>query len=135
MKPSLYLTIFLAAGFAVLPAHAQSGTTPQTPPPAASESHAKRPPQAKSKAELDAYNAANAATDLATVEKAATDFATKYPASELRLLLWKSAMRKAQVAASGEKTEAFAQKVQELDADDPEALLNLASAIVEHSQP
>ncbi len=96
---------------------------------------AKRPPQAKSKAELDDYNAANAATEIVAVEKAATDFAAKYPASELRLLLYKSAMRKAQRLGNGEKTEAFAMKVQELDTDDPEALINLSGAIVERSQP
>ena len=68
---------------------------------------AKRPPQAKSKAELDDFNTANAATDLAVVEKSATDFATKYPASELRLLLYKSAMRKAQRVGNSEKNRSL----------------------------
>ncbi len=129
------------AFFAVASAPAQSGCSGRTPTSTAvsqaketQDAPARRPPQAKSKAELDDYNAANAASDLAVVEKSATDFAAKYPASELRILLYKSAMRKAQAAGNGAKTEAFAGKVQELDTDDPEALVNLATAIVERSQ-
>ena len=43
-------------------------------------------------------------------------------------------MRKAQHAGLGDKAEAYAMKVQELDVDDPEALIALAQAIAERSQ-
>ena len=55
----------------------------------------KRPPQAKTQPEFDAYNAAIAnQKDPAAMEKAADDFATKFPDSELRVLLYKAAMRR-----------------------------------------
>ena len=82
---------------------------------------AKRPPQAKTQPEYDAWKAAAANTDPAALEKAADDFATKFPDSELRLLLYKNAMRPTQNANNADKTEAMGRKVLSLDADDPEA--------------
>ena len=52
----------------------------------------KRPPQAKTQAEFDAYKVAAADTDPAALEKAADDFAAKFPDSELRILLYRNAM-------------------------------------------
>ena len=53
---------------------AQSGSATATPP------QGKRPPQAKTQAEFDAYNAAIAnQKDPAAMEKSADDFATKFP--------------------------------------------------------
>src|SRR5580700_9486893 len=60
----------------------QSGqTTPaagQAAPGTAAAPLGKRPPQAKTKEEYDAYNAAKALTEPAAQEKAANDFATKF---------------------------------------------------------
>ena len=62
-----------------------SGT--QAAPPAA-----KKIPQAKSKAEYEAYKAAMKETDPAKAEAAATEFAQKFPDSELRQFLFQQAM-------------------------------------------
>jgi tetratricopeptide (TPR) repeat protein len=99
--------------------------------PAPAAPTGKRPPQAKTQPEFDAYKVAAANTDAATLEKAADDFATKFPDSELRLLLYKATMRTYQSANNGDKTEAMGRKVLSLDADDPEALVIVAEVIAE----
>src|ERR1700724_3920100 len=63
----------------------------------------KRPPQAKTQPEFDAYKTAAALTDPAAQEKAADDFAAKFPDSELRPVLYKSAMHGDQHAKNDEK--------------------------------
>ena len=93
----------------------------------------KRPPQLKTKPEQDAYNAAIAITDPAGLEKAADDFAAKFPDSEVRVLLYKNAMRMDQRANNAEKTEAMGRKVLALDPDDPEALTTVAEVIAERT--
>ena len=105
-------------------APAQAATTPPT----------KRPPQAKTQPEFDAYKAAMANTDAAAMEKAATDFATKFPDSEIRLLLYQNAMRLYQTANNAEKTEAMGRKVISLDGDNPEALVIVAEVIAERTR-
>ncbi|MFZ1130721.1 MAG: tetratricopeptide repeat protein, partial [Terriglobales bacterium] len=95
---------------------------------------AKRPPQAKTQPEFDAYKAASASTDAAALEKASDDFATKFPDSELRVLLYKNAMRLYQNANSPDKTEAMGRKVLSFDADDPEALVIVAEVIAERTR-
>jgi tetratricopeptide (TPR) repeat protein len=110
---------------------AGAGTTPAVgaaPTPAA-----KRPPQAKTQPEFEAYKAAAASTDAAALEKACDDFATKFPDSELRVLLYKNAMRLYQNANNAEKTEAMGRKVIGLDGDDPEALVTVAEVIAERT--
>lgn len=95
---------------------------------------AKRPPQAKTQPEFDAWKAASANTDVAALEKASDDFATKFPDSELRVLLYKNTMRTYQNANNAEKTEAMGRKVLALDADDPEALVIVAEVIAERTR-
>jgi tetratricopeptide (TPR) repeat protein len=95
---------------------------------------AKRPPQAKTQPEFDAYKAAAATTDPATLEKASDDFATKFPDSELRVLLYKNAMRLYQNANNSDKTEAMGRKVLSFDGDDPEALVIVAEVIAERTR-
>lgn len=103
---------------------AQGATTPAV----------KRPPQAKTQPEFDAYNVAAAnKTDAAALEKASDDFATKFPDSELRILLYKNAMRLYQSSNNAEKTEAMGRKVIGLDGDDPEALVTVAEVIAERT--
>jgi tetratricopeptide (TPR) repeat protein len=113
---------------------AQSQPAPQTPAVAPAAPAAKRPPQAKTQPEFDAWKAASANTDAAALEKAADDFATKFPDSELRVLLYKSAMRDYQNTNNAEKTEAMGRKVLSFDADDPEALVIVAEVIAEKTR-
>ena len=94
---------------------------------------AKRPPQAKTQPEFDAYKVAAANTDPAALEKAADDFATKFPDSELRVLLYQTAMRLYQSGNNAEKTEAMGRKVLSFDADNPEALVIVAEVIAERT--
>ena len=93
----------------------------------------KRPPQAKTQAEFDAYKLAVASTSVADLEKAADDFATKFPDSELRVLLYQNAMRLYQNANNAEKTEAMGRKVLSLDGDNPEALVIVSEVIAERT--
>ncbi len=94
----------------------------------------KRPPQAKTQPEFDAYKIAAALTDPAAQEKAADDFATKFPDSELRPLLYKSVMHAYQQANNADKMMAMSQKVLTFDADDPEALLGVAQVLAERTR-
>jgi len=119
------------------------GSAQQTPPPAgqtapaqgaAAQPGAKRPPQAKTQPEFDGYKAAATSTDAAALEKAADDFATKFPDSELRILLYKNAMRLYQNSNNGEKDEAMGRKVLSLDPDDPEALITVSEVIAERTR-
>jgi tetratricopeptide (TPR) repeat protein len=130
--------------FAVWAAASSSAQTAQNPPaagqaaPAAGTTAApaaKRPPQAKTQPEFDAYNAAAAnKTDPAALEKAADDFATKFPDSELRILLYQNAMRLYQSANNFEKMEAMGRKVLTFDGDNPEALVMVAEVIAERTR-
>ncbi len=124
---------------------AQSSSTPSNNKPAAQNAPAgqaeapaapagKRPPQAKTQPEFDAYKAAAALTDPAAQEKATDDFATKFPDSELRALLYKSVMHGYQQANNAEKMMDMAQKVLTSDADDPEALLAVAQVLAERTR-
>jgi tetratricopeptide (TPR) repeat protein len=138
--------ILAILGITVLAAAQSTGVAPQTPAgqpasgqgtPAAGAAavpSVKRPPQAKTQPEFDAYNVAAAAADAAALEKAADDFATKYPDSELRILLYKRDMHLYQNANNAEKTEAMGRKVLALDPDDPDALTTVAEVIAERTR-
>ena len=124
-------------------AEAQSSgqAAPQNPPTAGQAApapggaaQAKRPPQAKTEPEYDAYKTAAAVTDAAALEKAADDFATKFPDSEIRILLYQNAMRVYQNANNAEKTEAMGRKVLNIDRDDPGALVAVAGVIAERTK-
>ncbi len=93
----------------------------------------KRPPQAKTQAEFEAYKAAVALTDPAAQEKAADEFATKFPDSELKPLLYKSVMQHYQSANNGDKMMEMAQKILTSDPDDPDSLLAVAQVIAERT--
>jgi tetratricopeptide (TPR) repeat protein len=110
--------------------NAQSGAQQPAGAPAA-----KRPPQAKSQPEFDAYQAAvKNANDPAAMEKSADDFATKFPDSELRVLLYRTAMHGYQTANNSEKMLDMAEKVLKVDPDDPEALVGAAEVIAERTR-
>jgi tetratricopeptide (TPR) repeat protein len=106
---------------------AQQGTAPATP-------QGKRPPQAKTQPEFDAYKAAAASTDAAAGEKAADDFATKFPDSELRVLLYKSAMRGYQQIGNSEKIIPMGRKGLAIDGDDPELLVTVANELADKTR-
>jgi tetratricopeptide (TPR) repeat protein len=105
---------------------APAGQTPAT--------QGKRPPQAKTQPEFDAYKAAIQLTDPAAAEKAADDFATKFPDSELKVVLYKSAMQKYQAANNADKMMEMAQKALSFDPDDPEALVAVAQIEAERTR-
>ncbi len=113
---------------------AQTSGQPAQAAAGAAAPAAKRPPQAKTQPEFDAWKAASANTDPAALEKAADDFATKFPDSELRVLLYKNAMRAYQKADNAEKTEAMGRKVLACDPDDPEALVVVSEVIAERTR-
>src|ERR1041384_2056162 len=108
----------------------QPAQQPGTAQPAAPAG--KRPLQAKTQPEYEAYNAAHAQiNDAAAMEKAANDFNTKFPASELRVLLYRDAMHAYQRANNGQKMMEMAREVAKLDADDPEAMIAIAEVLME----
>ncbi|HEY1400213.1 MAG TPA: hypothetical protein VF953_01405 [Terriglobales bacterium] len=135
----------------------QAAPTGQTAPAPGAATPAKRPPQAKTDPEFNAWKAADAGSRptpeeqaeaqknpadtqkiMAAVadraENAAEDFATKFPDSEVRILLYKSAMRNYQNLNNPDKTEAMGRKVLSLDGDDPEALVTTAEIIAEKTR-
>ena len=122
---------------------AQSGSTQSNNKPAAQQAPAgqaaaapagKRPPQAKTQAEFDAYKAAAALTDAAAQEKAADDFAAKFPDSELRSLLYRAVAASYQRANDADKMLAASQKLLTLDPDDPQALVGVAQVLTERTR-
>lgn len=110
--------------------NAQAGQQPGQ----AAAPQGKRPPQAKTQPEFDAYKVAAALTDPAAQEKAADDFAAKFPDSELRPVLYKSALHGYQQANNAEKMMDMARKVLSYDPDDPEALLGVAQVLAERTR-
>ncbi len=130
----LSFTVWAAAQTSGQPAKQNPPAAGQAAPAqAATAPAAKRPPQAKTQAEFDAYKLAVASTNVADLEKAADDFATKFPDSELRVLLYQNAMRLYQNANNAEKTEAMGRKVLSFDGDNPEALVIVAEVIAERT--
>jgi tetratricopeptide (TPR) repeat protein len=113
----------------------QNAPAGQTPAAAAGQTAAapqgKRMPQAKTQDEFAAYNTDRQIADPAALEKAADEFATKFPNSELRVVLYKLAMQKYQQANNGDKMIEMARKALSYDADDPEALLGVAQVLGE----
>jgi len=115
--------------------YGQNKPAAQTPPAGQAAAPAgKRPPQAKTQPEFDAYKVAAAITDPAAQEKAADDFATKFPDSELRLLLYKAVMTGYQQANNAEKLLAASQKILTIDPDDPQALLGVSQVLAERTR-
>lgn len=129
----LAVAVFVAAQQPAPAQQKQPAATPATTQPSSAAPAApqgKRPPQAKTQPEFDAFNAARTnQADPAAMEKAADDFATKFPDSELRALLYKAAMGSYQNANNADKMSEMAQKLLKFDADDPDALVAVAEVI------
>ena len=94
---------------------------------------AKKAPQARSKAELDAYRSAAAQTDPAKLETAATEFAQRYPASELRAFLFQRAMGLYEQANNADKTLEMARAELKYDPSNAVALLTAARMLAENT--
>ena len=134
MKRTAIVVVVLMLGITSW-SHGQNKPAAQTPPAGQAAAPAgKRPPQAKTQPEFDAYKVAAAITDPAAQEKAADDFATKFPDSELRLLLYKAVMTGYQQTNNAEKLLAASQKILTIDPDDPQALLGMAQVLAERTR-
>ena len=72
--------------------------------------------------------------DAAAMEKAATDFNTKFPDSELRVLLYRDAMHAYQRDNNGDKMMEMGRQVLKLDPDDPEAMVGVAEVLTERTK-
>ncbi len=128
------------------PAQAPSATsTPQTQPapqgqqPAAGQTPAavpqgRRQPQAKTQEEFKAYQEAVAKPDAASKEQAASAFMSKYADSELRAFLWLDTMRAYQNSDNADKTVEAGRKVLQADANNPEALVTVATVLAERTR-
>ncbi|MBZ5598298.1 MAG: tetratricopeptide repeat protein [Acidobacteriia bacterium] len=115
---------------AAQPGAGQSGTAqPSAPAP-----QGKHPPQAKTQPEFDAYKTVAAIADPAAFEKATDDFATKFPDSELRVVLYRNGMHLYQSANNGDKMLEMGRNVLKLDPDDPEALVGVAEVLAERTR-
>jgi tetratricopeptide (TPR) repeat protein len=68
------------------------------------------------------------------MDKAATDFAAKFPDSELRVLLFKQAMRAYQSANNADKMMEMGRNVLKVDPDDPEALVGVSEVLAERTR-
>ena len=133
MRLTLAMAVVLLAASVALaqansnktPAPAQGAQGAAAPAPAGPH-----PPQAKSKEEYDAYNLAASKTDPAQAETTADEFAQKFPASELKELLYVRAMNLYQQQNNSAKVIAMGRKAIELNPTDPVSLVAVASALV-----
>jgi tetratricopeptide (TPR) repeat protein len=124
------LAVLLATSVAMAQASAGQAPAPTqagAAPPAVAAQHQ---PQAKSKEEFDAYNLAASKTDPAQAEAAADEFAQKFPASELKELLYVRAMNLYQQQNNSAKVVAMGRKALAVDPTDPVPLVAVASALV-----
>lgn len=130
----LVVLALAAIGFAQQPASKDQPAAQSGAAQPAAQPQGKRPPQAKTQPEFDAYKAAAANQDPAVLLKAADDFATKFPDSELRIILYKTAMRGFQQANNGDDMMETGRKVLKIDPDDPEALVGVAEVLAERTR-
>lgn len=112
----------------------QSTAQPKAQTNQAAAAPAKKQPMAKTQAEFDAYKAAAAQTEPEKLEAAATDFAQKYPASELRPLLFQQAMGLYQNVNNSGKTLEMARQVLKFDPNNAVALLTAAQMLAERTR-
>jgi len=90
--------------------------------------------QAKSKEELDAYNAATTIAEPAKAEAAANDFGAKYPTSELRASLYIRVMSLYGQANNAEKVIVTGRQAIAADPTNPIPLVQVASTLAESTR-
>ena len=93
----------------------------------------KRPAQAKTQPEFDAYKMAAALTDTSALDTAANEFAAKFPTSELRILLYGLPCVVTRQRTMGQNMMEMGRRVLAIDPDDPQALLAVSEVIVERT--
>jgi hypothetical protein len=106
---------------------------PSTSSAQAAPATVKKVPQAKTKAEFEAYQTAMAETDPAKAEAEATDFAQKFPNSELRQFLFQQAMGLYQQRNNTGKTLQMARDALKYDPTNSVSLLTAAQILSEHT--
>jgi tetratricopeptide (TPR) repeat protein len=124
MSKSLTAITLILALTSALP-----GQQTASPGKTTAQAPARRPPQAKTRAEFSDYNSANAITGGAASEKAANDFAAKYPDSELRSILYSRAMHEYQRENNPGKMLAMGEKILTNDPDNSVALVLTATVL------
>lgn len=134
MKRAAMTIVVLALGSGVFAQQPAPKDQPAAQSAPAQPAPGKRPPQAKTQPEFDAYKAAAANQEPAALMKAADDFATKFPDSELRVILFKTAMRGFQQANDADNMIEAGRKVLKIDPDDPEALVGVAEVLAERTR-
>jgi hypothetical protein len=94
-------------------------------------------PQAKTQDEFKAYQEAvqaQSGANMTAGEAAADKFAAQYPQSELTVLLYTNLMNLYQQANNADKTVEYGRKVLALDADNPIALVMVATVLAERTR-
>lgn len=134
MKRAAILTAVLALAATCLAQDKKPDAKKDAPAAAAPATTGVHPPQAKTQPEFDAYKVAVANTEGAGLEKASDDFALKFPESELRILLYLQAMRTYQSSNNADKMADMGRKILTMDADHPEALIDVAQALAERTR-
>jgi tetratricopeptide (TPR) repeat protein len=144
-RPMNRLAQFVVAVVLASPALGQTGQAPApSPAQATPDAPQATPPEssttprkvaAKTKAEFDAYTAADTAikTDPDPIhgETAAADFAAKFPQSKLTSILYQELMVKFQRADNAPKTVAWGRKVIAIDASSVLAMITVANTLAE----
>jgi tetratricopeptide (TPR) repeat protein len=127
----IFAVLFSAAALAQNP--------PAQPPPVAPAAPAqpagtRRPAQAKTQDEINAYNAIRRMSSGAEAETAARDFEAKFPQSELRALIYQNLMDGYQSADNADKAIETGRKSVALDPDNSVVLVMLANLLAERTR-
>lgn len=129
-------TLLLGSCTLALGQEASSATGPgnSASPPSPAPQKPRLPVKARTHEEYVAYQEAIAKKqDAEAMAKAAADFAAKFPASDIRVLLYRASMKSYRQSGDAQKMMDAALKVLELSKDDPEALLAVAQVQEEHT--
>jgi tetratricopeptide (TPR) repeat protein len=137
MRKAAVLITVLATSLVTAQVQSSTSKPPSSSAPQAGTPNSGRPPvQTKTREEYKAYQAAVAsAQNPEAMEKAADDFATKFPNSDVRVLLYRAAMSSYQNAGNPDKMMNMGLKVLSIDKDDPEALIGIAEILEERTGP
>lgn len=120
-------------GVVLILATLAAAQTPTQPAPAQPGTAGRSPIRAKTQEEYQAYQAAVSSQTPDAMEKAANDFATKFPNSDLRVLLYRALMQSYQKAGDSQGMLNAGLKVLTINKDDPEALIGVAEVQEEHT--
>jgi|SRR5579859_5458061 len=124
---ALNLCAFAQGGFVL------TGNSNDAKPAPAAAPVKKGPPGAKTQEELAAYTQAVGSADLASFEKAEQDFETKYPESELRVLMLMNLVQRYYAQSQTAKVVELGKRALAIEPDNPRVLALTASAMIESS--